>query len=131
MGYNANGGRTGFEKLLLDQTRVAGDALPLLTVEDPCVGEAAHVVVRFALIGALRMVNAGDDRRVAEKIHLDVLNIGEAWLEERILDVSQEFLLVTDFAVVFGIDEAVRNQGVERGGITIHLGLIPQALQDH
>src|SRR5947209_611567 len=39
--------------LLFQQTRVAGHALPLPRVQNPCIGESSDMIVRFSLIAAL------------------------------------------------------------------------------
>src|SRR5579863_2969623 len=109
---------------------MAGDTLPFSEVEDPGIGKAAHMIVGLAPVSSRRVINPGDYRRVAEEIHFNVLNIGKRRLEEGIFNVGKESLLVAEFAIPLGVDEAAGNQRVEGRGIAIHLGLVPQAFQN-
>src|SRR5579859_3632276 len=117
-------------RLLLEQAGMAGNALPLAEVENPGISEAADMIIWLATVSPRRVINPGDHGRVAEEIHFQVLNISQRGLEERVLDVGKESLLVAEFAIPFGVDEAAGNQGVESRGIPIHLSFIPQALQN-
>lgn len=109
---------------------MAGNALPLAHVEDPGVGEAAEMIVGLAVIRSLRVINTGHHGHIAEEIHFDVLNIRQRRLEQRVFDVGEESLLVADFTVPLGVDEAAGDQGVEGRRIPVHLGFVPQALQN-
>ena len=120
----------GCRGLFLEQAGVAGNALPLAHVEDPCVGKAAAVIIRLALIRTRSMIRAGNHRCVAKEVHLDVGNGCSSGFEKRVFDVGQKLLLVADFAIVLGIDEAARNQLIEGLRVAINLRLIPQTLQD-
>src|SRR3984893_16174750 len=88
------------------------------------------MVIRLALRTALRVIDTGDDRSVAEEIHFDILNIERGRFEPRILDVSQKFLLVAEFAVPFGIHKPAGNQSLKSRRIAVDLSFIPQTLQD-
>src|SRR5215472_1206245 len=46
-------------------------------------------------------------------------------------DVSQELLFVADRTVPLSIHEPAGNQGVERGGIAIHLSFVPETFEYH
>jgi hypothetical protein len=75
--------------LLLQQAGVAGDALPLAIVENPRIGEASEMVVRFAAVGAF-----GDRHRsppgIPIQIHFQVLDGDQARPELRVFDIGQE-----------------------------------------
>ena len=92
---------------------MAGNALPFSQIEDPGIGEAADVVVRLAFVGPLRVIDAGDHRGIAEEIYLHVGDMRQSRLEEGILDISQESLLVAEFAVPLGVDKATGDQCLE------------------
>jgi hypothetical protein len=62
-------------RLFLYQAGMAGDALPLVAILHPCVGEASHVVVRFSLIGACRVISASNDGSISEEIYFHALNV--------------------------------------------------------
>ena len=109
---------------------MAGDALPLALVHHPRIGKPSHVIVRFALIRALGMVDAGDDGSVPEEVHLQILNVGLGRLESRVPDIGQELLLIADLSVPLSVDEATGDQRIQRRGIPIDLRFIPQALKD-
>jgi len=53
----ASGDKSG---LFLQQAGVAGDALPLSKVKHPRVREASEVVIRFALVGTLGVIDTRD-----------------------------------------------------------------------
>jgi hypothetical protein len=109
---------------------MAGHTLPLAEVEYPRIGESSHVVVLFALIRTLRVINPGDHGHITEKIHLYFLNICQGGLEPRVFDVGQESLLVANFAIPLSVHKTARNKGIERGGIAVNLRFIPQPLED-
>jgi len=94
------------QRLILDQAGVAGYAQPLGTVQYPCVGEASDMVVGFALVGALRVIGAGNDGSIPEEIHLDVSNGEQGRLEQWVSDVGQEMLLVADPSIPLCVDES-------------------------
>lgn len=116
--------------LLLQQAGVAGNALPLAKVEYPGIGETSYVVIRLALVGALRVIDAGNHRGIAKEIHFYVLDIGGGRSEERISDISQKLLLIAEFSVVLGIDEPARNQSIQSSRIALDLRFIPQMLKN-
>ena len=115
--------------LFLDQTRMAGHALPFAEIVNPSIGEAPDVIVRLALVGARSVIDPGNHRRLAEEVHLHVLDRGQAGLEQRISDVGQKSLLVADASIPLGIDEAARHQLVERCRVAIYLRLVPHPFQ--
>ena len=108
---------------------MAGDALPLVTVQYPGVGEASDMVVGFPLVGALGVVGAGNDGSIPEEIHFDVLNSDQGRFEQRISNVRQEMLLVTDLSVPLGVDEPAIDKGIERGDVAVDLRFIPHVLK--
>lgn len=108
---------------------MAGNALPLAKVEDPGIGEAADVIVGLTVIGALRVIDPGDHCGIAEEIHFDVLNVGQGRFEKRVFDVGKKSLLIAEFAIPLGVDEAAGNQRVEGRGVPVHLGFVPQPFQ--
>ena len=95
------------------QAYMRGHAHPPAILIHPGIGEAADVVVRLAFIGPLRVIDAGDHRGIAEEIHLHVGDMRQSRLEEGILDVCQKSLLVSEFAIPLGVDEATGDQRVE------------------
>ena len=101
------------------------DALPLPEIQNPRIGETSDVIVRLPLVGALRVINPGDDSDITEKIHLYILNICQFWLEVRIFDISQKALLVADLAIVLGVYKAAGDQRVKGRGVPVDLGLVP------
>jgi len=116
--------------LLLQQTRMAGNTLPLALIKNPCIREPPHVVIRFALIRSRRVIDPRNDRRIAEEIDLQVLDVCLARFEPRIFNISQKLLLVADLAVPLGVHKSAGNQGVQRRRITVDLRLIPQPLEN-
>src|SRR5215831_10492917 len=88
------------------------------------------MVVSFALVGALRVIGAGNDGSIPKEIHLDVSNGEQGRLEQRVSDVGQEMLLVADPSIPLGVDESTVHQGLESGGVPVDLRLIPHALKD-
>lgn len=117
-------------ELLLQQTGVTSHALPPAQIEDPGIGKAAHMIVGLALKRALRMVSAGHDGGIAEEVHLHILNRSGCRFELWVFDVGQKSLFVADFAIVFRVHEAARNQRVQSRGIAVDLRFIPQTFQD-
>lgn len=109
---------------------MACDALPLADVKNPCIGEASEMLVGLALVSALRVIGAGHDRSVSEEIHFDFLDCRNRRFEAWISDVRKKLLLVADFPVPLGIHEPARNQSIEGRRIAIHLGFIPQTLEN-
>src|SRR6266851_7914941 len=103
---------------------MTGDALPLAIFRDPGVGKTAQVVIGLALVGSLGAIDAGDDSRLSEKIDFDVLDACDRGFEERIFDIGKKFGFVAYFAIVFGIDEALGDKGVQGCGIAIDLGFV-------
>lgn len=91
--------------LFLQQAGMAGDALPFAEVQHPRVGETPHVVIWFALIRTLRVINSRNYRGIAKKIHFHILDVGQGRLEMRVFDIGKKFLLVAEFAVVFSVDK--------------------------
>src|ERR1700752_3696959 len=98
---------------------MAGNALPLAKVLNPRIRETSDVVVCLPQVSTLSMVDAGDHRSLAKKIHLDVLDVQGRGLETRIFDVSKKFLFVGKLAVPFGIHKPAGNQGLQRSRIAV------------
>ena len=117
-------------KLLLQQACVTGNALPLSEIKNPCVREAAHVIIRLALVSSLGVIDPGHNRSVAEEVHFDILDRRESGLEPRIFNVGQEPLLVAELAIPLRVYETAGNERIEGGGVTIHLSFVPEALKD-
>ena len=116
-------------RLLLKQAGVTSDALPLAVFLNPGIGEAAEVIVGFALVGSPAAIDTRNNCGIPEEIDLCLLNVDARRFEERVADVGQEFAFIADIAVPLGVDESVRNQGVEGRGIAVDLGFVPQAFQ--
>src|SRR5215467_591675 len=118
-------------RLFLQQARVAGNALPLAEIENPCIREAANVVIGLTLIGTLCVIHASDNGGISEEIHSYFLNCCQTWFEAWVFDIRQKLLLVADFSVPLGVNEPARHQRVKSSRITVDLGLIPQAFKNH
>jgi len=116
--------------LFLHQACVAGDALPLAQIQHPSVCKAANVVIRLALIRALRVVDAGNDGGISEEIHLHFLDVRHTRLETWIFDICQKLLLVADLSIPLRVDEPARHQRVQCSGIPADLRFIPQAFEN-
>src|SRR5207302_5842956 len=113
---------------LLQQTGVAGDALPAALGEDPGVGETPPVLVGLVLIGSFGVIDSDDHGGIGVHADLEVLNAQAAGFELRVFDVSQKLALVADLAIVLGVDEFAADHGVEGTGVATHLSFIPQVL---
>lgn len=113
-------------ELLLQQAGVAGDTLPAAFDENPGVGETPDVLVWLARVRPFCAVGADDNGRVSVHADFRILNGQGGEIELRIFDVSEKLGPVADLAVVLRIHEIGPNHGIERAGIAIHLGLVPQ-----
>src|SRR5579859_4895025 len=116
--------------LLFEQAGMAGDALPLPHVEYPGIGEAADMIEGLALVRTSGVIDAGDHSGITEEVHLDVLNVGQGGLEERIFDIGKKFLFIANVAVILGIHKTTGNERVQSSRVAVHLSLVPQVLQN-
>lgn len=107
---------------------MAGYALPATVRVDPGVCEATNVFVASALISSLCAVHTQHDCRVAVHIYLSVSDCETGRLELRVLNIREELGAITDFPVVFGINEVGADHRVESPSVSIDLGFVPQAL---
>src|SRR6516225_7712730 len=115
--------------LFVQQSRVAGDALPLVELKDPGIGEAAEVFERLALVGALGVIGAGNNGGV--RIHVDAgVFVGDqSSVVGRVFDIGQKLSLVHHGSVDIGVNELFANQAVEGFGVVIKLRLVPRVLE--
>lgn len=109
---------------------MAGHALPLAHIHYPSISEAPNVIVRLALIRTSGVIHTRYNGRVAEEVHLHVLDVGLRRLEPGISNVDQEFRLVAHLPVPLCIDKSAGDERVQCRRIAVHLSFIPQALQD-
>src|SRR3984957_9604575 len=114
---------------LLQQAGMAGHTHPPPALENPGVGEAAHVIVGLALIRAFGAVFANHDRSGLIESDFHPLHIHRGGLEQGILNVGQELGLVADLAVELSIGESVGHKSIQDRGIAVHLRLVPDVLQ--
>ena len=105
---------------------MAGDALPAAFGECPRVGEAAEVLVGFALKGSFGVINADGHRGISVHTYFDILNGEDGGYELRIFYVGQELALIADLAVVFGVYEGLADHAVKGAGVAVHLRFVPQ-----
>ena len=127
----ASVGSSPFCLLRLQQARVAGDAHPVARFKDPSIGEPSQVFVRLTAVGSFGVIDARDDRGLAIEVDLYILNRQRVGHKLGVADVGQKLRAVADFAIVFGVDEAVGDESLQRTAIATYLRFIPEAFENH
>lgn len=108
---------------------MAGDAEPFSILENPGVGKASKMLVRLARVRTLSVVVTGHDRRRGIDLDVHILDVHQRGLELGVGEVGEKFAAIADFSVVLGVGEAVADHGGDGGRVTVHLRLVPHALE--
>jgi len=108
---------------------VAGYTLPLAVFEDPGVGEAAEVVIRFAVVGTFGVIGAGHHSGIVIQAHLHILDGDQIRLELGVFDIGQELAALADLAVPFGVGERIGDHAFQCALVAMDLRLVPKMLE--
>jgi len=109
---------------------VAGDALPFAVFQNPGIGEAAKVIVRFAVVRTFGVINAGHHAGVVIQVHFHILDGDQVRFELGVFDIGEKFAALADFAVPFRVRERIGDHAFQCALVAVHLSIVPKVLED-
>lgn len=110
---------------------MTGNAEPFTFGINPCVGEAANVLVGLSSVSALGVIGARNNGSCGVHRDFDIVDAHEAGLEFRVGEIRQELSAIADFPVPLRIQEPIADHARDGSGIAHDLRLIPHTLEGH